>query len=460
MRRGYVLQAMLDQSDDHARRSSRTANARRCRSRRTCGCPARDGPAPVLRQLRQAAADRRVRRRREVFGGGLEGARRRSTSSSSSTARDAISKWLHEPERARRRRSSRSTRATARCARWSAATNYRKSQFNLAVQGERQPGSSFKPFVLATALREGSRPRRTSSRSRRRSTLGDTDLGTSTTTTTPTSARSTSTTATIDSDNAVYAQLTQLVGPKSVAETAQALGIRSKLDALLRDRPRRRGGEPARAWPAPTRRFANGGRRVDGAMFGNKPRVIEQVTRAGPHAIQRADGVRRADRDRRPGSCNVDPAEGRPARHRQARRTRRTGRWPARPARPRTTATRGSSATRRSSSSPSGSATRRRCRPMLTEFHGDAVAGGTLPGADLEVVQWRRRCKGVPPEGFPTRRPPYVAPKLVVRRGDRLMLDNGLCRSRQEVVYFAGKGPTKTANCLAERGRGAGRRAS
>ena len=28
------------------------------------------------------------------------------------------------------------------------------------------------------------------------------------------------------------------------------------------------------------------------------------------------------------------------------------------------------------------------------------------------------------------------------------MLDNGLCRERQEVVYFAGTGPSKTANCL------------
>jgi beta-lactam-binding protein with PASTA domain len=43
---------------------------------------------------------------------------------------------------------------------------------------------------------------------------------------------------------------------------------------------------------------------------------------------------------------------------------------------------------------------------------------------------------------------PYGAPKLVVRRGDRLLLDNGRCRTRQEVVYFAGTGPTKTANCL------------
>ena len=30
--------------------------------------------------------------------------------------------------------------------------NYHRNQFNLATQGERQPGSSFKPFVLATAL--------------------------------------------------------------------------------------------------------------------------------------------------------------------------------------------------------------------------------------------------------------------------------------------------------------------
>ena len=28
------------------------------------------------------------------------------------------------------------------------------------------------------------------------------------------------------------------------------------------------------------------------------------------------------------------------------------------------------------------------------------------------------------------------------------MLDNGLCRERREVVYFAGTGPNKTANCL------------
>ena len=37
----------------------------------------------------------------------------------------------------------------------SAAGTSTQSQFNLAVHGERQPGSAFKPFVLATALEAG-----------------------------------------------------------------------------------------------------------------------------------------------------------------------------------------------------------------------------------------------------------------------------------------------------------------
>ena len=36
--------------------------------------------------------------------------------------------------------------------------SFRKSQFNLAVQGQRQTGSSFKPFVLTTAVEQGISP--------------------------------------------------------------------------------------------------------------------------------------------------------------------------------------------------------------------------------------------------------------------------------------------------------------
>ena len=43
----------------------------------------------------------------------------------------------------------------ARCARWWAGVSQGEGLFNRAVQAERQPGSSFKPFVYAAALDQG-----------------------------------------------------------------------------------------------------------------------------------------------------------------------------------------------------------------------------------------------------------------------------------------------------------------
>jgi penicillin-binding protein 1A len=107
----------------------------------------------------------------------------------------------------------------------------RGNQFNLASQGRRQAGSTFKAFVLAAAIAEGVDPDSTTYTSRpftyqpdplsepwEVSTYSHDYLGT-----VPIS------TATLSSDNTVYAQLTLDLGPEKVAAMAHRLGVRSNL---------------------------------------------------------------------------------------------------------------------------------------------------------------------------------------------------------------------------------------
>src|SRR5204863_4754887 len=71
-------------------------------------------------------------------------------------------------------------------------------------------------------------------------------------------------------------QLTKLVGPQNIANTARSLGIRSRLLPYFSIGLGAQGVNPlemARAFSA----FANGGKRIDGRGFGNKPRVILKV---------------------------------------------------------------------------------------------------------------------------------------------------------------------------------------
>jgi membrane peptidoglycan carboxypeptidase len=86
--------------------------------------------------------------------------------------------------------------------------------------------------------------------------------------------------------------------------------------------------------------------------------------------------------------------------------------------------------------------------PMLTEYHGDAVAGGTFPALIWKSFMER----ALPylhdaPQDFPAVSLPYAAPRLVVLRHGRLELDNGNCRSPREILYFEGQQPTRTADC-------------
>jgi penicillin-binding protein 1A len=108
------------------------------------------------------------------------------------------------------------------------------SQFNFAADAHRQPGSSFKPYVLAAALKQGMDPDTTyySGASPMTLTLPD---GTSWTVNNAERAGAGTLSvrqATVESVNVVFAQLDLDVGPENVRKAAYAAGITTHLDAF------------------------------------------------------------------------------------------------------------------------------------------------------------------------------------------------------------------------------------
>ncbi len=106
-----------------------------------------------------------------------------------------------------------------------AGEGFSKSQFNLATQGKRQPGSAFKPFVLATALTQGISPDTLYESGPIKIKLPDSTWDVSSTDAGPITLRQ----ATVQSSNGVYARLIMDVGAKPVADTAYAMGIQTSL---------------------------------------------------------------------------------------------------------------------------------------------------------------------------------------------------------------------------------------
>lgn len=108
---------------------------------------------------------------------------------------------------------------------------YGQSQFNLAAQGTRQPGSSFKTMALVTALRQGIDPVSTTYNSHpiniKSSPYGPIKVKTYSNSY---SGNINLVRATTSSDNSVYIQLALDVGPRNVKDTARLMGIRSKLN--------------------------------------------------------------------------------------------------------------------------------------------------------------------------------------------------------------------------------------
>jgi penicillin-binding protein 1A len=110
------------------------------------------------------------------------------------------------------------------------SADYAETKFNLAAQGERQPGSAFKVFALMTALRRGVNPNSTRYTSVSPTiiddpTYGHIDVktygGTS-------GGNQNLVEATIHSDNSIYIQLALDVGPDNIQQTAVDMGIKRR----------------------------------------------------------------------------------------------------------------------------------------------------------------------------------------------------------------------------------------
>jgi len=110
--------------------------------------------------------------------------------------------------------------------------DFNKSKFNLATQGRRQPGSSFKMFVLVAALEEGISPYDTFSSSSpitielpgKNWRVSNAEPGTG--------GSMTVADATVHSVNVIFAQLMMKVKPKTVVRIAHQMGIKSPLESV------------------------------------------------------------------------------------------------------------------------------------------------------------------------------------------------------------------------------------
>jgi penicillin-binding protein 1A len=113
------------------------------------------------------------------------------------------------------------------------SSHYATSQFNLAAQGHRQPGSTFKAFVLTTAIKQGIDPYSTYYTSKPLD-LNLPQWGHWEVHTADQGYQGTINLqqATVTSDNTVFAQLDLDVGPRAVAQTAKSMGITTKLDGI------------------------------------------------------------------------------------------------------------------------------------------------------------------------------------------------------------------------------------
>jgi len=437
LRRRLVLDRMLEQGfiadEEHD-----LARSAALPSPEKIKLPGTEGPAGhyFVNYVKQQLIDKYGSGR--VFGGGLH-VRTTIDLQLQQIARAAIAKTLKDPEGPQAALVAVNP-SNGEILAMVGGSNFRESQFNLAVQGERQPGSAFKPFVLAAALKEGIAPatqffsekvviplgdRLWQVNNYEGEYLGSIDLET----------------ATVHSDNAVYAQLTQLVGPRNVVEMARNAGIRSPLNSYFAIGLGAEAANPlemARAFST----FANGGLRIDGSRFGDKPRAVISVS-----------GIENEPVGRRVLSPNKTAILNSILQKVLTEGTGRRAALPDRPAAGKTGTTENYGDAWFVGYTPQLAAAvwvgyPKGLRPMLTEYHGEAVAGGTFPAEIWKTfMQTANAYRKSEPMTFDTPSIPYASPQTVVFRDGRLQIDNGRCRSGKQIFFFNDEAPERRADC-------------
>jgi len=171
-------------------------------------------------------------------------------------------------------------------------SDYKQRPFNLATQGQRQPGSSFKPFILAAALREGIGPGSVWPSRKRVFDVSRTEKFEVNNFEDRYSGSNTLAGALTVSDNSVYAAVGIKVGTRKVARLARQMGIRTPVSSNLAMTlgGLRRGVTPldmAHAFQT----FAADGLRVGGTLGSNDrgPVGIKSVTEDGETTENRPD---------------------------------------------------------------------------------------------------------------------------------------------------------------------------
>ena len=380
LRRDLVLRRMLEQRLI-AREQYDAAIAEPVPSRRDVQPPREDTKYPYFTSwIKQQVVDK--------LGGGQTGARQAFEGGLTvqttidgrfqKAADDAINAWLPNPAGPRASLVAIDNH-TGEVRAMVGGDDYNTTPFNLATQGQRQPGSAFKPFVLAEALKRGISPGSVwSSRKKVFDVPGSSEKFTVENYNNAYAGATSLAAATTTSDNSVFAEVGIKVGTRRIARLARRMGIRTPVSHnwAITLGGLKQGVTPldmAHAYQT----FARQGRFVYGSMSPGVLRKGQPVPGpVGIHSIgRREDGkiksinlpdgkpARNRVRTKRvldegvAGTVTLAPAGRGQERHRHARAARPGG-GRARPARRRTTATPGSSAGRTTTPSRCGSATR------------------------------------------------------------------------------------------------------